>query len=152
MLAARRRARYGYLLALHILLLCAAGYSPTAIAAVLFCSRSRVSRTVRAYRDGPLGLEHDTQGRLVPPVRTTALLPTLRRHSKLRLSLCPVLCAFRRRGTSRRMMLTPAHPHTARFTPHSRLYKSPERSSGPLPCGARPDRMLNAQLPQDLLL
>jgi transposase len=79
MLAALRRARYGYLLALHILLLCAAGYSPTAIAAVLFCSRSSVYRTVRAYRDGTLGLEHDAQGRLVPPVRTTVLLPTLRR-------------------------------------------------------------------------
>ena len=37
MLAALRRARYGYLLALHILLLCARGRNPTAIAAVLFC-------------------------------------------------------------------------------------------------------------------
>ena len=33
MLAALRRARYGYLLALHILLLCAAGRNPTEIAA-----------------------------------------------------------------------------------------------------------------------
>jgi len=48
MLAALRRARYGYLLALHILLWCAAGRHPTDIAAVLFCSRSRVYRTVRA--------------------------------------------------------------------------------------------------------
>jgi hypothetical protein len=48
MLAALRRARYGYLLALHILLLCAAGCPPTEIAAVLFCSRSSVYRTVRA--------------------------------------------------------------------------------------------------------
>jgi len=79
MLAVLRRARYGYLLALHILLLCTAGYSPTAIATVLFCSRSSVYRTVRAYRDGTLGLEHDHQGRPVPPVRTTVLLPTLRR-------------------------------------------------------------------------
>jgi Homeodomain-like domain-containing protein len=37
-----RRARYGYLLALHLLLLCAAGRTPTEIAAVLFCSRSTV--------------------------------------------------------------------------------------------------------------
>jgi hypothetical protein len=79
MLAALRRAWYGYLLALHILLLCAAGHSPTAIAAVLFCSRSSVYRTVRAYREGTLGLEHDDQGRLIPPVRTIVLLPTLRR-------------------------------------------------------------------------
>ena len=42
MLAALRRARYGYLLALHILLLCAVGRHPTEIAAVLFCSRSSV--------------------------------------------------------------------------------------------------------------
>jgi hypothetical protein len=37
LLVALRHARYGYLLALHILLLCAAGRSPTDIAAVLFC-------------------------------------------------------------------------------------------------------------------
>jgi hypothetical protein len=35
-LAEVRRARYGYVLALHILLLCAAQRSPTEIAAVLF--------------------------------------------------------------------------------------------------------------------
>jgi transposase len=79
MLAALRRARYGYLLALHILLLCAAGHSPTNIAAALFCSRSSVYRTVRSYQEGTLGLEHDDQGQLVPPVRTTVLFPTLRR-------------------------------------------------------------------------
>jgi transposase len=50
LLAEVRRARYGYLLALHILLLCAAQRSPTEIAAVLFCSRSTVYRVVRAYR------------------------------------------------------------------------------------------------------
>lgn len=79
MRAALRRARYGYLLALHMLLLCAAGRNPTDIAAVLFCSRSSVYRTVRAYREGTLGLEHDARGRLLPPVRATVLLPTLRR-------------------------------------------------------------------------
>ena len=52
MLAAVRRARYGDLLALHILLLCAAQRSPTEIAAVLFCSRSTVYRVVQAYRRG----------------------------------------------------------------------------------------------------
>jgi transposase len=79
LLAALRRARYGYLLALHIVLLCAAGRSPTDIAAVLFCSRSRVYRTVRAYQTGMLGLEYDARGRLMPPTRTTVLVPTLRR-------------------------------------------------------------------------
>jgi hypothetical protein len=66
-LVALRRARYGYLLALHLLLLCAAGRAPTDIAVVLFCSRSRVYRTVCAYRQGTLGWEHDAPGRLLPP-------------------------------------------------------------------------------------
>jgi transposase len=79
MLAALRRARYGYVLALPMVLLCAAGRHPTDIAAVLFCSRSSVYRTVRAYRAGTLGLELDEAGRLSPPVRTSALVPTLRR-------------------------------------------------------------------------
>src|SRR6267143_6497014 len=56
MLAALRRARYGYLLALPVLLLCAAGRNPTEIAAFLFCSRSSVYRIVRAYRAGSLGI------------------------------------------------------------------------------------------------
>jgi Homeodomain-like domain len=77
MLAALRRARYGDLLPLHILWLCATGRHPTEVAAVLFCSRSSVYRTVRAYQEGALGWEYDAQGRLVPPVRTTVLLPTL---------------------------------------------------------------------------
>jgi Homeodomain-like domain len=53
-LAEVRRARYGYLLALHILLLCAAQRSPTEVATGLFCSRSPVYRVVRAYRAGQL--------------------------------------------------------------------------------------------------
>ena len=53
--------------------------NPTEIAAVLFCSCSSVYWTVRAYQAGTLGVEHDEQGQLLPPVRTTALAPTLRR-------------------------------------------------------------------------
>lgn len=87
-LAALRRARYGYLLALHILLLCAAGRKPTTIAAVLFCSRSSVYRTVQAYRAGTLSLEADDQGQLIPLVRTTVLVPT-RRRSLLALLKAP---------------------------------------------------------------
>ena len=79
MLATLRRARYGYLLALHILLLCADGRNPTEIAMVLFCSRSSVYRAVCAYRKGTLAWEPDDHGRLTPPVRTTVLVPTLRR-------------------------------------------------------------------------
>ncbi len=55
MLAALRRARYGYVLALQVLLLCAAQQTPSEIAASLFCSRSSVYRIVRAYRAGTLG-------------------------------------------------------------------------------------------------
>jgi putative transposase len=79
MLTTLRRARYGYLLALHVVLLCAAGHHPTEIAAFLFCSRSSIYRLVRAYRNGTLGLRHDDQGRLLPPLRTTVLRPWLKR-------------------------------------------------------------------------
>ena len=79
MLVALRRARYGYLLALHRLWWCAAGRRPTDIAAVLFCSRSSVYRTVRADQTGTLGLEYAPRGRLIPPIRTTVWVPTLRR-------------------------------------------------------------------------
>jgi putative transposase len=89
MLAALRRACYGYLLALHIFLLCAAGRPPTAIAAVLCCSRSSVYRTVRAYRAGALGLEHAEQGQLAPPGRTTVLVPMLRRSLLALLTAAP---------------------------------------------------------------
>jgi putative transposase len=89
MLAALRRARYGYLLALHLLLLCAAGRSPTDIAAVLFCSRSTVYRTVRAYRAGTLGVMIDETGRLAPPVRTTVLTPSLQRSLLALLKVAP---------------------------------------------------------------
>ena len=89
MLAALRRARYGYLLALHILLLCAAGRPPTAIAAVLFCSRSSVYRTVRLYRAGQLGLHVEADGQLAAPIRTTVLLPVVERSLRAVLKAPP---------------------------------------------------------------
>ena len=52
MLQELRAARYGYLLALHILLLCAQGRTPSEIASFLFCSRSSIYRVVAAYRRG----------------------------------------------------------------------------------------------------
>ena len=79
MLAALRRARYGYLLALHVLLLCAAGRHPTEIAAFLFCSRSSVYRIVRLYRTQTLGFTVDAEGQLMAPARTTILMPWLKR-------------------------------------------------------------------------
>lgn len=90
LLSAVRRARYGYVLALHILLLCAAQYTPTQIAAVLFCSRSTVYRVVKAYHAGQvagLSLEEIAEeleageapvGHRAAP-RRTLLPPTLRR-------------------------------------------------------------------------
>lgn len=66
MLAQLRAARYGHLLALHVLLLCAAGWGPSAIAAALFCSRTSVYRVVAAYRRGHLDLGLQA-GAAVPP-------------------------------------------------------------------------------------
>lgn len=54
MLAELRRARYGYLLTLHVVLLCTAGRTPTEIATFLFCSRSSVYRIVNAYKAQPV--------------------------------------------------------------------------------------------------
>jgi putative transposase len=70
-----RRARYGYWLALHIILLCAAGFTPTQIAAVLFCSRSSVYRAVKAYRKGSLAGLADAGASL----RASLLTPSVRR-------------------------------------------------------------------------
>lgn len=81
-----RRARYGYWLALHILLLCAAGYTPTQIAAVLFCSRSSVYRAVNAYRTGALADLTDDES----PHRAGSLTP----------SLCRSLLALLKRAPS----------------------------------------------------
>jgi transposase len=56
MLAQLRQARYGHLLTLHILLLLHHGYSPTQIAAYLFCSRSSVYRSRTAWHSGSFHL------------------------------------------------------------------------------------------------
>jgi transposase len=69
------RARFGYLLALHIVLLCAAGFTPTQIAAVLFCSRSSVYRVVKAYRAGSLRSLTDAD----PALRARLLTPSVHR-------------------------------------------------------------------------
>jgi transposase len=74
-----RAARYGYLLALHVLLLCAAGRTPTEIAAFLFCSRSSVYRIVAAYRTNSLGFDFADDGIIFQPLRTTVLSSSLKR-------------------------------------------------------------------------
>ena len=56
-----RQARYGHLLAIHILLLYAAGKNPTEIADFLFCSRSSVYRSIKAYRAARLDWQRDDQ-------------------------------------------------------------------------------------------
>ena len=70
MRAILRRTRYGSLLAFHILLLCAAGRTPTEIATFLLCSRSSVYRIVRAYRAGSLGIQLDEAGQRGATQRT----------------------------------------------------------------------------------
>ena len=81
-----RRARYGYWLALHLILLCGAGYTPTQIAAVLFCSRSSVYRAAKAYRAGLLDALTDTE--------------SSRRAGSLTPSLCRSLLALLNRMPS----------------------------------------------------
>jgi transposase len=95
-LAEVRRARYGYVLALHIVLLCAAQRSPTEIAAVLFCSRSTVYRVVKAYRAGQLeGLaEGEAASQECPPRRLTVLSPALKRSVLAILHSVPHLCGW----------------------------------------------------------
>ena len=96
MLAEVRRTRYGYLLALHILLLCAAQRTPTEIAAVLFCSRSTVYRVVAAYRAGQwneLG-EEETSDAVHPRRRASVLSPALKRSVMAILHSVPRLCGW----------------------------------------------------------
>jgi transposase len=88
MRAELRRARYGYLLAVHLLLLCAAGLTPSEVARVLFCSRSSVYRIVRAYRAGTLtfaGGPEDTPR----PQRLRLLTPSLKRSMLALLKTAP---------------------------------------------------------------
>ncbi len=73
MLAELRQARPGCVLALHVLLLCAAGRTPTEIATFLFCSRTSVYRIVQAYhtqlRDARFAQPLSPVGGLTPSVR-----------------------------------------------------------------------------------
>jgi transposase len=88
MRAELRRARYGYLLALHLLLLCAAGRTPSEVATVLFCSRSSVYRIVRAYRAGTLTFEEAT-GQATQQRRLRLLTPSLKRSLHALLKTAP---------------------------------------------------------------
>jgi hypothetical protein len=83
MVAQLRRARYGYLLALHLLLLGAAGHTPSEIAAVLFCSRSSVYRIVKAYRAGTLRFDDPVRRRIQAPLSPPCLARGLSAYSPL---------------------------------------------------------------------
>lgn len=88
MRAELRRARYGYLLALHLLLLCAAGRTPSEVVAVLFCSRSSVYRIVRAYRAGTLTFAAVTE-QASRAQRLRLLTPSLKRSVLALLKTAP---------------------------------------------------------------
>ena len=88
MRAELRRARYGYLLALHLLLLCAAGRTPSEVASVLFCSRSSVYRIARAYRAGTLTFAAVTE-HAPRPQRLRLLTPSLKRSVLALLKTAP---------------------------------------------------------------
>jgi transposase len=94
LLAELRRARYGYLLALHVLLLGAAGRTPTEIAAVLFCSRSSVYRVVQAFHAGSLGEEAGAEEGQRPPGRLSVLAPALKRSLLGILQAAPRACGW----------------------------------------------------------
>jgi len=92
MLAELRRARYGYLLTLQVLLLCAAGRTPTEIAAVLFCSRSTVYRVVATYRARRRGDGGEEELDTSPPPRIWA--PALTRSVLAILHAVPHACGW----------------------------------------------------------
>jgi transposase len=96
-LAEVRRARPGYVLALQILLLCAAQRTPTEIGAVLFCSRTTVYRVVKAYRAGQWAglVEAEERGHAAPsPWHRTVLTPALTRSVLAILYSVPRLCGW----------------------------------------------------------
>jgi hypothetical protein len=82
------RARYGYLLALHLLLLCAAGRTPSEVAPVLFCARSSGYRIVRAYRAGTLTFDAATE-QAPQQRRLRVLTPSLKRSVHALLTTAP---------------------------------------------------------------
>ncbi len=84
-----RRTREGSLQAFPLFLRCAAGRNPTAMAAVLFGSRSSVSRIVRAHRLRSRGRRIDPAGQLSSAVQATIGLPWLTRSLGALLTKAP---------------------------------------------------------------
>lgn len=106
------RARYGDVLALHMVWLCAAQRSPTELAAVLFCSRSTVYHGVKAYRAGQLeGLaEGEAVSQECLPRRRTVLSPALKRSVLTILPSVPHLCGWCRTRWSCAPIALALHP------------------------------------------
>ena len=71
-----RASRYGWILMLEIVLLTSAGYSPSAVSQVLFCSRSSVYRCLRRFQKHRAAI---LSGDSLPPRRATSVPPLLRR-------------------------------------------------------------------------
>ena len=95
MVAEVRRARSGHLLAIHILLLCAAQRSPTEIAAVVFCSRSSVYQVVQTYRAGHWENWAEEEGSGGKGLRSRPVLsPALKRSGLGILKSAPRLCGW----------------------------------------------------------
>ena len=86
MLAELRHARYGALLAVHVLLLCAAGRTPTEIATFLFCSRTSVYRIVHAYHAHLLDARFEQ-----PRPQASWLSPSVRRSVVALLTKVPAV-------------------------------------------------------------
>ena len=82
MLAALRRARYGYSAGAPYPLIMCRGRTPTEIAAFLFCSRSSVYRTCKPTGRGPWGSCAMPQGQLMPPQRPTGLTLALQHGAR----------------------------------------------------------------------
>jgi transposase len=92
-----RRARQGSVPAIHIVLLCAAQRSPTAIAAGLFCSRPSVYRVVQAYRAGHWESWAEGEGPGEKGLRPRPVLAPARKWSVLGiLKRAPRLCGWGR--------------------------------------------------------
>lgn len=87
MLQELRQARFGYLLARHILLLCAQGHTPTESAAFLLCARSSVYRAVEAYRRGKIPLGGTAADELAQPGALSRYIPS-RQRSLLAILKC----------------------------------------------------------------
>jgi hypothetical protein len=70
-------------------LLCAAGRTPTALAAFLFCSRSSIYRIVRAYRAETLVFLRNAEAQLMPLAPLSGVSVTLQQALVTMLTTVP---------------------------------------------------------------